>query len=411
MAPAERDPDRNSSLMRILLMSHFYPPEVGAPQRRWDAFVGRWTLAGHTVTVLTAAPHYPGGRNTSGAHRPLRAERGRHGELVLRLPYLPGSTSARRKLADQSLVAACSLVASAGQRSDVVVATVPGLPTLFAGQMYSVLRSTPLVVEMRDAWPDLITDSDLATGRTARHLSRLVTAAQRRADGVVTVSTDFADILRSRGAAGGNVETISNGIDVDSVPAMPPPTVGSRLRLLYLGTHGISQGLHTAITAAARLGPGLVEMTFIGEGAEKEALQRHAGRSAAPVRFLPTVAGPDLWRAYQDADSCLVSLRDWPAFRYTVPSKLYEVFATGRHVTACVSGEAARLVKEAEAGDSLAPDDPDALAAFWRRLAVHRGELQRPRTSRTWVRAHASYDILAARYLTLLESVCAGRRR
>ena len=37
--------------MKILVLTHYYEPEIGAPQRRWSAMVSRWQQAGHQVTV------------------------------------------------------------------------------------------------------------------------------------------------------------------------------------------------------------------------------------------------------------------------------------------------------------------------------------------------------------------------
>jgi inactivated superfamily I helicase len=97
-----------------------------------------------------------------------------------------------------------------------------------------------------------------------------------------------------------------------------------------------------------------------------------------------------------------VSLRDdWKSFETTVPSKTYEVLAVGRHVTAMVRGEAARVIADADAGDIVA-SDPEALAALWRELAADRGRLVRNGDSRQWVKTHAEYGLLAGRYVDII---------
>jgi hypothetical protein len=52
--------------MRILLITHNYAPEVGAPQHRWNALVQRFVAAGHDVAVLAPSPHFPSGRAHPG---------------------------------------------------------------------------------------------------------------------------------------------------------------------------------------------------------------------------------------------------------------------------------------------------------------------------------------------------------
>ena len=45
--------------MRIVLLSHYYYPEVGAPQRRWRILVDHLRAAGHDVIIVAPHPHYP----------------------------------------------------------------------------------------------------------------------------------------------------------------------------------------------------------------------------------------------------------------------------------------------------------------------------------------------------------------
>jgi glycosyltransferase involved in cell wall biosynthesis len=394
--------------VRILLVSHNYEPEIGAPQRRWSAFVRRFVAAGHQVTVLAPQPHYPFGHRLPGPRTPTwRATPGRNGETVVRLPYVPYGPGPGLRLLDQLVTAAASALPGPGRRADVVVATVPGLPTLAAGQLLARAAGAPFVLELRDAWPDVIGESGLAPGRMGRAVGSLVSSAQRRADLVVTTSTRFTDVLTDRGVP--RVATIRNGVHASSVPCSPvPPATRDRLEVLYLGTVGRSQGLVGAVQAAALFGD-RVRLTVVGEGADRPELAAATERLGAPVRLLPPAFGSALWEAYAAADTCLVSLRDWPSFRFTVPSKLYELLATQRHVSAAVAGEAAEIVAASGGGDLVPPGDPEALAALWTALAEDRGRLDIGPGPRKWVTEHADLDGLADQYLELLYAVARPR--
>ena len=48
--------------MRLTILTQYYPPETGAPQRRLSHLAGHFVRAGHSVTVLTAMPNYPKGK-------------------------------------------------------------------------------------------------------------------------------------------------------------------------------------------------------------------------------------------------------------------------------------------------------------------------------------------------------------
>src|SRR5699024_7565619 len=92
----------------------------------------------------------------------------------------------------------------------------------------------------------------------------------------------------------------------------------------------------------------------------------------APVDVMPRIPHREVGQQYAWADTVIVSLRDWAPFAWTVPSKLYEILATGRHVTALLDGEAADVVRDAGAGDVLAPEHEDGLVDLWRGLAADR---------------------------------------
>src|SRR5690606_35049926 len=127
---------------------------------------GRFLAAGHRVTVAAPVPHYPGGRpnpTQRRSHKVGAVGRGMHGETVLRTAYLPHRGDIATRTADHLVAALDSLrrlrrrFARPEDRPDVVVATAPAIPTLLVGRLLSSLWSVPLVVEMRDAWPDLVT--------------------------------------------------------------------------------------------------------------------------------------------------------------------------------------------------------------------------------------------------------------
>ena len=47
--------------MRILIVTHYFPPETGAPQARLSALAATWAADGDEVTVLTGMPNHPTG--------------------------------------------------------------------------------------------------------------------------------------------------------------------------------------------------------------------------------------------------------------------------------------------------------------------------------------------------------------
>lgn len=425
--------------MRILLLTHYYAPEFGAPQRRWSALVERFLSSGHQVTVAAPVPHYPGGRPTPEQRRTHHVgsiERGAHGETVMRTAYLPHQDDILSRTADHLVAAGDALrrllarFSHPAHRPDVVIATAPAIPTLLVGRILATRWQVPLVVEMRDAWPDLVTHVGPAGAIPAEvahaaHTGLLrkavnwsvalakgqvhanVTGWQRGAQAVVTTTDRFADVLLERGID--HVDVVRNGTDLAGMRTQRDRADedGAELRCLYLGNMGRSQGLETVVRAAARLrreGTDL-RVRLIGHGVQAPALAALTEELAAPVEVLPRIPHREVTTQYAWADTVVVSLRDWAPFAWTVPSKLYEILATGRHITALLEGEAADVVREAGAGDVLRPEDEGALVQLWRKLAEDRTRISINGSGRRWVADNADDELLAQRYLEILDEV------
>ncbi|MCT2295223.1 hypothetical protein M3F57_03570 [Brachybacterium muris] len=230
--------------MRILLITHYYAPEFGAPQRRWSALIQRFIAAGHQVTVAAPVPHYPSGRPTAQQRRDHRVgavERGEHGETVVRTAYLPHRSDIGTRTADHVVAAADSVrrlllrFTRPDARPDVVIATAPAIPSLLVGRVLALHWKVPLVAEMRDAWPDLVTHVGpagavpvelahaaspdplrkglgLLIGYAKGAVHHTVTHWQQGAQTVVTTTGRFAEVLRERGIA--EPQVVRNGTDL-----------------------------------------------------------------------------------------------------------------------------------------------------------------------------------------------------
>ncbi|GAA3693454.1 glycosyltransferase family 4 protein [Zhihengliuella alba] len=397
--------------MRVLLLTHSYGPEVTAPQRRWAAFIGEFRRRGWACDVVTPVAHpdlAPASVSRARRGTVIGDERGSHGERIRRVPLIRHTEARLSKLAS-NLISAVLMVPRAltAPRPDVVVVTVPALPNIAAGYAVARLRRTRLVVDMRDAWPDLARDAQIVKSARPGLMERVLTFVQRRADLVVTVTEGFADVLRQRGAR--RVETVYNGFPAEQLPAPVPSRepFDAPLRVLYLGNHGESQGLEKLIDAA-RLAGDAVRLRFVGNGARKTELEEYARRVGADVDFQPPSHGDETLAHYAWADTCVVSLRDdWPSFEWTIPSKTYELLAIGKHITAVVRGEAARLLAATGAADVVDPD-PATIAAVWKDLAERPARLSVPPAGRAWVAENCDLRRLGRRYAELIETVTRG---
>lgn len=393
--------------MRVLLLTHSYSPEVSPPQRRWDSFVFVMRNAGWNVHVVTPRSG-PLGDGESNRRLLGSVEVGSHGEYIRGYASMKKSRRITGKILKNALDGALMLPRALLQaRPNVVIATVPALPTMFIGYVVAKLFNRPLLLEMRDAWPDLISDSRILRWKWLTKLAQWgVRFVQRRATMVVTVTDGFAQILTRDGVRA--VRTIHNGISTRNFEPLPaaPERTDSKLHVLYLGNLGESQGLESVILASTMVSEH-VKVRIVGAGTANERLRLFAQKIEADVDFQEPVRGEALRSHYQWADTCVVSLRDdWASFNHTVPSKIYELLSLGCHITGIVKGEAAQIISDADAGD-IVDHDPNHIADLWRELSANRQKLDVGSTGRDWVFEKASLEKLGQKYVELIRGIAA----
>ena len=368
---------------RLLLVTHSYSPESTAPQRRWKKFLAGLTQAGWQVEVLTppADPRYVDASQDAEPYLTVRR--------TPDVSFLPDSRVGR--LARAVIHAAAAVPMSMSTDTDVVVATVPALPNLVAGRLIAWVKGVPYVVEMRDAWPDLIFESASGGKIFGSIVSEAITRIQRSADQLVTVTKGFGQTLAQRDMP--PVEVVFNSRSIEHIPVVAARTrQPGELNVLYLGNHGESQQLELVIEAAklARKENPDIRVRFVGEGTQKPLLEQLNAAAGNPVEMLPASFGKQTTQHYQWADTCLVTLRaDWASFAHTVPSKTYELLSYGKHVTGIVCGEAQAILSQA--GDhEIVEDNARALADIWLRLAEDPQSTPTQDAGRAWVAEHAS---------------------
>jgi glycosyltransferase involved in cell wall biosynthesis len=404
--------------VRILLVTHYFPPETGAPQARLSALAAAWAAAGDTVTVLTGMPSHPTGVVPPEYRRAVRRREWRDGYRVVRtwLYATPNENVVRKSLGHLSfMISSVALGARASGPAEVVVVSSPTFFSIGAGWLLARLKRARLVVEVRDLWPAIFTELGVVTSRPLIWvLERLELAAYHAADAVVVVSDGFRANLIGRGVPARKVHTIRNGVCLARFdPAAPAdPSVRARLGasvsdclVLYAGTHGISQGLSCVADAAAGLAGEAIRFAFVGEGADKPRLRRRVADLGLPnVALLPGVPHENVPRLLAAADICLVPLRDVPLFATFIPSKMFEYLAAGKAVVGAVAGEAAQLLHEAGAC-VVPPGDSAALATAIRQLAADpRRRQEMGRLGRQYVELYFDRLMLARHYRKLLDA-------
>ena len=406
--------------MRILYLSQYFPPEMGAPAARVHELAREWVKLGHSVQVLTGFPNHPTGVIPVGYRGELWRKELVDGIEVCRVPIYaaPNRHLVRRSANYLSYAFSASVVGPLlARRPDVLVATSPQFLTGAAGLWLSRLLRCPFVFEVRDLWPaSIVAVGALPEGSLPiRALELLEGALYRLADRIVVVTDSFVDEIVAKGVAREKLRVVKNGVDLELFrPAPKENSIRGELGLsgkfvaTYIGTHGMAHGLGTILEAAERLKDDpRFAFLLVGEGADKQALKERAeALGLSNLTFVDQQARDRIPDFIAASDVCLVLLRAVPLFKTVLPSKIFEFLGCGRPVLIGVEGEARELIEASGGGMSFRPEDAAGLVAHLRALAGQPVRLEEMgRRGRSYVEADFSRAVLAEKYLTILEEL------
>ncbi|HEV7591168.1 MAG TPA: glycosyltransferase family 4 protein [Longimicrobium sp.] len=365
--------------MRVIILTQYYPPEMGAPQGRLSALAAALARRRHEVTVLTAMPNYPAGRVDPRYGGVFRRERVDGVEVMRAWIHPTRRTAFVPRVASYLSFALSSAVAGTAKLPRAEFLLVESPPLLLGPTAVALARvkGARLVFNVSDLWPaSAVRLGALRPGGPAHRLAmRLEAFCYRSAWMVAGQSREIvADVARR--FPGTRTVHLSNGVDT---AAFHPDRGSGEARALlggdggcvavYAGLHGLAQGLRQLLDAADALRDlPFLRIVLIGDGPEKEALAAEArSRGLGSVTLLDAVPRDRVPGLLAAADVVLVPLAT--TLPGAVPSKLYEAMASGRPVLVAATGETAEIVRDADAGVVVSPGDPPRLAEALRTLA------------------------------------------
>lgn len=396
--------------MKVILLTQYWEPDISIPQRRWTWLADILNEQGHELLVV--APPSIKDRNKGWKAFIKSPEiffkgewvNGDNGERILRTGFLPSGRSLTLRAINQGSIALSSLLAVGYRRRglldfepDIIIGTVPAVPTTVAAFICGKLLHTSYVIDLRDAWPDLLNDWELwnrgvgerswrerLLGRgTAQVVFKIVESVMnyclKSSSGIMTTSSWLLEKLHSTIITDPEKPSVvirnvfPGRSSVRDRQTWRANNQSGELRVLYAGTIGRAQKLENVIDSiklAQSLGVE-VKLRMAGDGASRRALQDYASKNGVEVCFLGKLPVDQLEDHYLWSDTALVHLANWDSLQMAIPSKTFELMENRIHITAVVEGETAEIVNMTRAGHVIPPDDPVALCNHWIDLIEH----------------------------------------
>jgi len=405
--------------MDILLVSQYFPPEMGAPAARAYENARRWVEMGHEVTVLCGVPNHPVGEVYEGySNRPNQREEIDGINVVRTWVYPTPNRKAWERIANYTSFGLSSLLGAISVgKVDVVIGTSPQLLAGLSGYLIGRLKRVPFVFEVRDLWPESIeasgpTDNSLLLNT----LDKISGFLYRRSDSIVVVTNSFKEEISARGISSEKIKVVPNGVDLqffNPEETKEDGAIGEELKgkfiVSYVGTMGAAHGLNVVLKVAERLEDQLTDLQFlfVGEGAKKEELiEQKKSMGLGNVSFLDRQPKSRIPGILATSELSLVLLKDRKVFRTVIPSKMFESMAMENPVILGVEGEARGVLEEARAGLGIKPESVDELEAAVVEMYQDRKKVVKMgKNGRKYVKENYSRTALARKYLDILEEL------
>jgi glycosyltransferase involved in cell wall biosynthesis len=282
---------------------------------------------------------------------------------------------------------------------------------------------------LQDKRPDLVqveeepgTRAALQVVRAARGLTIPAVIFTRQnvapADGLVAAWRRSHTLRRLRGAIAGS--TAAAGLVRDVVPNLPvavvpqlgvpvPPVAAHAhhegVAIGYVGRLVPEKGVDTLLEALAQIRGERWHLSVVGDGPDRERLERLASnlRLAARVRWTGALTSNGLEQLWQDLDVLVVPSKSYGTWAEAAVHRLAVAMAHEVAVIGTDGGVTPEII--GEAGVIVPPGDASALAAALRRLAAPAVRAPLARAARARAMRLFSEDAVAERTLEFWRSV------
>lgn len=408
--------------MHILLIHQYFLKDDAAGGSRWNEMARIWVQEGHSVTVIAGDVHYMQNKEDSGVGKFFDISRNADGVLVIRCKgstyYHKGFPGRFWSYISFAFLAICGGIRFANANYGCVVVTSPPLLVGIPGWFLSKWKRIPLVLEIRDLWPESAIEMGVLKNKWLIRLSyRFEKQLYRRAKLINVLTPAFREhLIHDKGIDPRKIVMIPNAADFRwSEYALRSVCMrGLRAKLgledkfivIYVGAHGLANDLMQLLEAAALLRGTDAHFLLIGDGMQKKMLMEEARlRGLVNVSFLDPVSKEQVFEYILAADVGVAVLKKADVFKTVYSNKTFDYLSCKKPVLMAIDGVSRDLIEQAGAGMFAEPEHASDLAQKIgiymkdRALLSKHGE-----NGYRFVHAHFDREKLAKKFLECIEN-------
>lgn len=352
---------------KLVLLTKYFPPEMGAPQSRLYETVLGLQKRGWDIRVITAMPNYPTGKIFDKYRGKFSMQDNVDGIDVQRYTLYAShaKTSIPRIISMLSfgVTSMFSLFKIRKFRPVFIITESPPLTLGLTGLALARLSGAKHIMNVSDIWPlSALRLGAISEGYIYRRLERLERYLYRRSYACMGQSAEITERLEKTDSK--RTLLFRNGVDFNRFEKIRDnfvrPQSNGKLRIVYAGLLGVAQGVLEICKQIdfASLG---AELHIYGEGSEKAEITELV--KSAPhkgIYIFPSVKREEIPETLMKYDVTLIPLVT-PIYG-AVPSKIYEAMAAGLPIIFSGGGEGDEIIKEHGTGWSCTPSDYQQIA-------------------------------------------------
>ena len=364
--------------MKLLILTQYFPPEIGAPQNRLYELALRLQKKGVEVSVLTAMPNYP----QMKIHQNYKGKcycKETLNELKIHRAwiYVSQSKSIISRLLNyfSFVISAFFIGAFKLKKQDVLMVESPPLFLGITAYLLAKLKGAKLLFNVSDLWPESAEKLGIISNKFLISMATKLEEFCYKKSSLISGQTQGIVNNISTRFPNKNVYWLKNGVDINFYDVNKEIEKDAWKNennysnedfiLFYGGIIGHAQGLEVILNAAKKLEEYKnIKFVLLGNGPEKEKLIKLRDElKLTNLRFFDAVPKSEMQRIIMSTNATIIPLKRLDLFKGAIPSKIFENLALKKPIILGVEGEAEELfIKQGKCGVSFIPEDSEDLA-------------------------------------------------
>ncbi|MFN5630067.1 MAG: glycosyltransferase family 4 protein [Bacteroidota bacterium] len=364
--------------MRVIILSQYFPPEIGAPQNRLYELAVRLKDKGIDIQILTAMPNYPKMEIMNDYKgRYCCIENMNNLEVHRSYIFVSKSKSIFFRLINYFSFVFSSLLIGAIKlkKADVLICESPPLFLGISGWILAKIKGAKFIFNVSDLWPESAEKLGLVTNKFFLKMATVLEEFCYRKSTIITGQTQgICNEIKSR-FPNKRVYWLPNGVDEKFFDTEHSNVLlnwrkennfsENDFLLLYAGIIGFAQGLEVILYTAELVREHTnIKFIILGSGPEKEKLlQLKQDLNLSNVFFYDSQPKSQMPSIVNAVDVAVIPLKKLDLFLGAIPSKIFENLAMKKPILLGVDGEARQLfINDGQAGLYFEPENFSDLA-------------------------------------------------